>query len=72
MNMEGGQFFFLTEGKVTHEWPVYFCQHLFSFKFLTVMILIRPCCALPGAIFDTDQNDDNSNCIFILGAGISR
>ena len=38
---------------------------------MVIFMLIRPCRALSGVIVVTDQDEDKSNFLFILGAGIS-
>ena len=68
--MEGGQLFCLTEGKVPHQWPGHYCQHLFSLEVVVVLMLIHPCHALSDVIVDTKQDEDNSNLLFLLGSGI--
>ena len=35
------------------------------------MVLIHPYCALSGVIVGTKQDEDKSNSIFLIGAGIS-
>ena len=69
--MEGGQLFCLTEAKGTHEWPVYCRQSLFSLEVVAVLMLIHPCRDLSGVIVGTEQYEDKSNFIFLLGDGIS-
>ena len=49
---------------------------LFSFTFFSlgvvaVLMLIYPCRALSGVIVGTDQDEDKSNFILLLGAGMS-
>ena len=61
----------LTEGNGSHEWQVYSHQHLFSLGVVAVLVLIRPCNALSDVIVDTNQYEDKSNFLFLLGAGIS-
>ena len=34
-------------------------------------MLINPCCYVSGVIVDTEQDEDKSDFIFLLGAGIS-
>ena len=71
LNLEGGQLFFLNEGKGTHEWPGY-CHQYFSFlEVVAVMILIHPCHALSDVIVDTKQDEDKFKFIFLLGSGKS-
>ena len=65
MNLEGGQLFFLAEGKCPHEWPGYFHQHLFSLEVVEVPMLIHPCRALSGAIFFTEK-DEYKPIFFLL------
>ena len=69
--MEGGQSFFLTEGKVPHKWPGYCHQHFFSLVVVTVLMLIHTCRALSCVSVGTEQDEDRSNFLLILGAGIS-
>ena len=71
MNLEGGHLFSLTERKGPHEWPGYCHQHLFYLKVVAVLMLVYPCHAQSHVIFETNQDEDNSNFIFLLGAGIS-
>ena len=69
--MEGGQLFFLTEGKGTHEWPDYCHQYFFSLDVVAVMMMIHTCGAISGVIFGTKQDEYKSNSIFIQGTEIS-
>ena len=71
MNLEGGQLFFLNEGRGTHEWPGYCYQHFFSLEVVAVLVLIHPCHDLSGVIVDTKQDEDKYNFIFLIGAGMS-
>ena len=71
LNLEGGQLFCLTEVRFPHEWPGYCHQHLFSLEVVAVLMLINPCHALSDTIVDTNQDEDKSNFIFLLGAEIS-
>ena len=71
MNLEGGQFFCPTEGKVPCEDPGYCYQRAFYLEVVVVMMLIHPCCSLSGAVFENNKDEDKFNFIFNLGAGIS-
>ena len=71
LNLEGSQLFCLTEGKFSHEWRGYCHQHLFSLEVVTVKMLIHNCRALSGVIVGTDQDEDKSNFLFLIGDGIS-
>ena len=46
-------------------------QYCLYFEFVAVLVLIHPCYDLSGAIFDTGQDEDKANFIFLLGSGIS-
>ena len=46
-------------------------QHFFSLEFVAVVMLIFPCRALDDIIFDTEQDEDKPNFIFLLGSEIS-
>ena len=61
----------MSEVKFPHEWPYYCRQHYFSFEFVAVLVLIHPCRALADVIVDTEQDEDKSNFLFLLGGGIS-
>ena len=71
LNLEGGQLFCLTEGRDPHECPGYFYHHLFSLEVVAVLMLVNTCCALSGVIVGKKQAEDNSNFIFLIGAGMS-
>ena len=43
----------------------------FSLEVVTVKMMIHPCCDLSGVIVGTDQDEDKSNFIFLIGDGIS-
>ena len=70
MNLEGGQFCCLTQGKGPHEGPGYCHKQYFSLEFSVVIIMVHPCHDLSGFIVYTDQYEDKSDLIFILEAGI--
>ena len=38
---------------------------------VAVLMMIHPFRALYGVIFDTNQDEDNSNLLFLIGYGIS-
>ena len=61
----------MTEGKVPYERPIYRRQHLFSLEVLVFLMLIHTFRSLSGVIFDTNQNEDNSNFLFLIGAEMS-
>ena len=61
--MDGGQLFFLNEGKGPNEWPAYFYKHLFYLEVVAVLILIHHCNALSGVIVGTEQDEKNSNFV---------
>ena len=46
-------------------------NNLFSFEVAVALILINPFHAMYYVIFDTEQYEDNSNFVFLLGASIS-
>ena len=71
LNLEGGQLFCPTEGKVPHEGTGYCNWHYFSLEVVAVLMLINPCHDLSDIIIYTEQDEDKSNFIFLLGAGIS-
>ena len=71
LNLEGGQLFFTTEGKGTHEVPGYCHQQYFYLEVVVLPMLIHPCRDLSGVIVDNEQDEDDSNFIFLIGAGIS-
>ena len=66
LNLEGAHVFCLAEGKGHHEWPGYCRQHFYSLEVVAVLMLIHPCRALYGVIFDTEQDEDNSNLFFLI------
>ena len=70
LNLEGGQLFCLNEGKGPYEGPVYFHSHYFYLEVVAVLVLIYPCHALSGFIVYTEHDEDKSNFLFLLGAGI--
>ena len=45
--------------------------HIFSLEVVAVLTTIHPCRDLSGIIVDTDQDEDKSNFIFLIGAGMS-
>ena len=57
-------------GKIPHEGPCYCHQHWFYFEFVVILVLIHNFHDMHGVIFDTKQDEYNSNLIFLLGAGI--
>ena len=63
--------YFSPEGKGPHKGLGYCHQHYFSLEFVAVMMLIRTCHALSGVIVDNEEDEDKSNFLFLLGAGIS-
>ena len=69
--MEGGQLFCLTERKVLHEWPGYCHRHFFSLEVVEFLVLIHTWHALSGVIIDTEQDEDKSNFLFLMRAGMS-
>ena len=71
MQMEGGQLFCPTEGKGPHEGQGYCHHNYFSLEVVAVLMLINPCHDLYDVIVDTEQDEDKSNFIFLLGYGIS-
>ena len=66
--MDGGQLFFLNEGKGPNEWPAYFYKHLFYLEVVAVLILIHHCNALSGVIVGTEQ-DEKIPILFHIGSG---
>ena len=50
MNLGGGQLFGLNDGKGTHEWLVYFNQHMFFFEVWAVLMLVHPCHSMSDVI----------------------
>ena len=71
MNLEGGQLVCMTKGKCNHECPGYCHQNLFYLEVVAVLVLIHPYLALSGVIVGINQDDDKSNFIFLIGAGMS-
>ena len=61
---------FLTEDKGCHERPGYFHQRYLYMEVVAVLILIHIIHYLSSVIVDTDQVEDRSNFIFLLGDGI--
>ena len=61
------KYFFLDEGKGPHEELGYCNQDYFYLEVLAVIVLIHTCHALSGLIFDTEQDEDKSNLLFLLG-----
>ena len=61
----------LTEGKGNHESPGYCHKNYLSLEVVAVLMLIRSCRAMSGIVVDTDKDEDKSNFIFLIGAGIS-
>ena len=70
LNLEVVQLFFPTEVKGPHEGPGYCRQHYFSLEVVADLMLVHPYHDLSGVIYDTNQNEDKSNFLFLLGDGI--
>ena len=70
LNMEGGQLFFLTEGKCPHEWPGFCHQHLFYLEVVAVLMLIYPFHDMSCVIVGTKQYEEKSNFISLIGYGM--
>ena len=70
MNLKGGQFFCLTEGKGHHDWTGHCRQHFFSLEVVVVLIPIHPFRAISGVIVDTNEDKEKSS-FFLIVAGIS-
>ena len=69
--MKGGQLFFELKIKVTMRGHVIVININFYLEVVVVQILIYPCHALSDVIVDTEQDEEKSNLIFVLGTGIS-
>ena len=70
LNLEGYQLIFPAEGKGPHERKGYCRKHYFPLEVVAILIMVRPCCALSGFMFDTKQDEYKPSFIFPLGAGI--
>ena len=71
LNLEGGQLFCPTEVKVTNEWTGFCYQHIFSLEVVAILMIIYPCNDMSSVIFDTNQDEDKSNFLFLPGDGVS-
>ena len=72
LDLGGGQFICSTEGKGPHEVLGYCKQHYLFLEVVTVLILIHTFHSLSGVIVYTNNDEDKSTFIFLMGAGISE
>ena len=70
LNLEGGQLFFTTEGKGTHEVPGYCHQQYFYLEVVVLPMLIHPCRDLSGVIVGTEKDEEKTNLNFLIGYGM--